>query len=576
MSSEKFARYRQAQGPLPATHWLWPLYGAGLENLGREGRPIQVPMPVCGPDELLVRHDAVGLCFSDTKVIQVGGAHPRLRGRDLEREPVVLGHEVAMTIAQVGENLRDRFHVGERFIIQADIYYHGVGLAYGYALQGGLSQYNVVGPEILKGDEGCYLLPIKPHMGYAQAALTEPWACVVAAYHIAYRTAWKPGGRVLIVFGPKTPYIVRLGEPFDSAAPPAEVLVFQPEYEVWNSLRVRCAQRHVRLDRLSSLEDLAGQTFDDIVLVGGTPELYERLEPLAANGAMINLVGVAGFIGKTQVDVGRLHYDHIGLVGTYTPTISAGYEQPIRSEFRPGGCMLLLGAAGPMGQIHFQRALQAETSPRLVVAASRSMDRLGLLVPKYRDLIAAKEGQTRVLVRAFGERLTEAFCQELLAETGGQGFDDIIVLAPSAQVVADAMPLLAPQGVMNIFAGLPRGTKAAIDLYSIARHGVRLVGSSGSSIADLRHMLEEAESGRLDPNLSVVAISGLGDAKKGLEGVMSQRFPGKVVIYPQVLDFPLTMLPDLKERLPRVYERLGPNESWTVEAEAAFLEELLP
>ncbi|MBC7315610.1 MAG: zinc-binding dehydrogenase [Chloroflexi bacterium] len=238
--------------------------------------------------------------------------------------------------------------------------------------------------------------------------------------------------------------------------------------------------------------------------------------------------------------------------------------------------MLLLGAAGPMGQIHFQRALQAEASPRLVVATSRSMDRLGLLVPKYRDLIAAKEGQTRVLVRAFGERLTEAFCKELLAETGGQGFDDIIVLAPSAQVVADAMPLLAPQGVMNIFAGLPRGTKAAIDLYPIARHGVRLIGSSGSSIADLRHMLEEAESGRLDPNLSVVAISGLGDAKKGLEGVMSQRFPGKVVIYPQVLDFPLTMLPDLKGRLPRVYERLGPNESWTVEAEAAFLEELLP
>ncbi|MBC7316193.1 MAG: hypothetical protein H5T70_07225, partial [Chloroflexi bacterium] len=61
MSSEKFARYRQAQGPLPATHWLWPLYGAGLENLGRGGKPIQAPMPVCGPDELLVRHDAVGL-----------------------------------------------------------------------------------------------------------------------------------------------------------------------------------------------------------------------------------------------------------------------------------------------------------------------------------------------------------------------------------------------------------------------------------------------------------------------------------------------------------------------------------
>ena len=49
-----------------------------------------------------------------------------------------------------------------------------------------------------------------------------------------------------------------------------------------------------------------------------------------------------------------------------------------------------------------------------------------------------------------------------------------------------------------------------------------------------------------------------------------------VVIYPQVLDFPLTLLSDLREALPNVYARLGPNESWTVAAEEAFLEEMLP
>lgn len=575
MASDKWMAYRTASGPLPSRHWLWPLYGAGLENLGREGRPVQVPMPICGADELLVRHDAVGLCFSDTKVIQVGGAHPRLRGRDLTQNPVILGHEVAMTVAQVGENLRDRFHVGERFIIQADIYYRGVGLAYGYALQGGLSQYNVVGREILEGDEGCYLLPIAPSMGYAQAALTEPWACVVAAYRISYRTAWKPSGRVLLVFGPKPPSRVILGEPFSAAKPPAEILVFGAPKEFWDSLGVRASRNHIRLHQVNSLEDLAGQTFDDLVLIGVTPALYEQLEPLAANGALINLIGAAGLHGEAKVDVGRLHYDHLGLVGTDRPVISAGYEPPIRSEFRAGGCMLLLGAAGPMGQMHFQRALQARASPRLIAATSRVMDRLGLLVPKFQDLIRAKEGETRVLVRAFGEHLSEAFRAELLEETGGEGFDDIIVLAPSAQVISEAMPLVAPGGVVNIFAGLPRGTKAAINLRTVVRDGVRLIGSSGSSIADLRQMLNEAEGGYLDPNLSVVAVSGLSDAKAGLEGVMSQRFPGKVVIYPQVLDFPLTMLSDLKERLPRVYALLGPNASWTVEAERAFLEELL-
>jgi hypothetical protein len=74
----------------------------------------------------------------------------------------------------------------------------------------------------------------------------------------------------------------------------------------------------------------------------------------------------------------------------------------------------------------------------------------------------------------------------------------------------------------------------------------------------------------------VAAISGFGSAKEGLEGVVHQAFPGKVVIYPQIESFPLTRLPELADVLPQVYAKLGPNESWTVEAEAEFLRELLP
>jgi hypothetical protein len=92
----------------------------------------------------------------------------------------------------------------------------------------------------------------------------------------------------------------------------------------------------------------------------------------------------------------------------------------------------------------------------------------------------------------------------------------------------------------------------------------------------MRNMLSAAESGVLDPNLSVAAVAGLGDAKKGIEGVMHQTFAGKIVVYPQILDFPLTALEDLKDVLPKVYAKFGPHHSWTVEAEAEFLKELLP
>lgn len=56
--SDKLTAYRRVAGPLPEVNRLWPLYGAGFENLGRDGELIEVPMPQLGPDELLVRHDA--------------------------------------------------------------------------------------------------------------------------------------------------------------------------------------------------------------------------------------------------------------------------------------------------------------------------------------------------------------------------------------------------------------------------------------------------------------------------------------------------------------------------------------
>ena len=197
----KFDTYRSGTAPETKVNRLWPLYGAGLENLGQNDSPIEVPFPEFGPDELLVRHDACGLCFSDIKVIRQGQNHPRIY-RDMKQEPVVLGHEVVMTVIGVGENLKENYKPGDRFILQADIFVDGVGYAYGYEIQGGLSQYNVIDQRVLNGDGGNYLIPIKQTTGYAEAALVEPWACVIAAYYLQYRTELKVGGTAWFI-GPE-------------------------------------------------------------------------------------------------------------------------------------------------------------------------------------------------------------------------------------------------------------------------------------------------------------------------------------------------------------------------------------
>ena len=104
-----YADYRRPPASLPTTSLAWNVYGAGIDRIGRDGRPERVAVEPPAPDQLLIRIDAVGLCFSDVKLLRLGGDHPKLYGRDLATEPTRLGHETSVTIVAVGAELTDRF-----------------------------------------------------------------------------------------------------------------------------------------------------------------------------------------------------------------------------------------------------------------------------------------------------------------------------------------------------------------------------------------------------------------------------------------------------------------------------------
>ena len=83
VASTSYDAYRDAAEPIPSEVLAWNVYGTGIERVGRDGRPELVALDPPGPDQLLIRVDAVGLCFSDVKLIRLGGDHPKLYGRDL-------------------------------------------------------------------------------------------------------------------------------------------------------------------------------------------------------------------------------------------------------------------------------------------------------------------------------------------------------------------------------------------------------------------------------------------------------------------------------------------------------------
>ncbi len=573
--NDKLTDFRHAEAPLPAENHLWPLYGAGFENLGLDGQPIDVPVPAYGPDELLVRHDACGLCFSDIKIIKLGEEHPRIY-RKMADNPVVLGHEIAMTVVGVGENLKGQYHIGDRFTIQADVFVGGIGYAYGYEIQGGLSQYNVIDQRVLHGDDGNYLLKVKPTTGYAESALTEPWACVTAAYGLTYRTGLKAGGTTWIV-GTLTPplkgegsYSISSG--FDEASHPARLLLsgVPQAFDAW--LRERAAALGVEVIDVPDVAAPPVQLIDDIVLLDPNPDLIETVSPWLDQFGIVALIGSQPLERKVNVDIGRVHYNRWVYVGGQSADIARAYSDlPVRSALRPGGRAWFVGAAGPMGRMHVQRAIQMAGSPSVIVCTDVSDLRLDDLKVSYEAEAEAKSIEF-ICVNPMNK---DAYMALLARFQESGGFDDIVVLAPVPIVIAEAAPYLAAKGVMNVFAGVARGTVTQLDLSDAYLKDVRVIGHSASTIDDLRLMLHQAESGQLSPNRSVAAIGSLDAARDGLAAVRDTAFPGKVVIYPQIKEFPLTALPDLGEKLPTVYAKLIDGREWTNEAEEEFLRLML-
>ncbi|NLE44771.1 MAG: alcohol dehydrogenase catalytic domain-containing protein [Chloroflexi bacterium] len=570
--SDKLTEYRQAETPLPDENRLWYLYGAGFESLGRDGKPEAVLMPEYGPNELLVRHDACGHCFSDIKVIRLGEDHPRI-GRDMKKEPVVLGHEVSMTVVGVGANLVDQYSVGDRFIIQAEINVQGFNMAYGYRLQGGLSQFNVLDHRVLDGDDGCYLIPLKPGTGYAESALVEPWACVIAAYKLVYRSGLKDGGTAWVVgtdVNDELPYTISAG--FDSASHPDSLILTQvpPRFAAW--LRERAEELGVAVMETDDASVVPDESIDDIILLGADPDLVEQYSPKLADFGVFALVASESLSRKVSLDVGRIHYNRWVYIGGPGPDIARVYgDLPVRSRLKTGGTALFVGAGGPMGRMHVQHAIEVEDGPAVVVCSDVSDERLADLCASFAKQ-AAEKGIEFICVNPMNKDTYPAQMDAL----NDPGFDDIVVLAPIARVIADSATLLAPQGVMNVFAGVARGTMAEIDLSDVYLRDTRVIGHSASAIEDMLTMLREAEAGRLSPNRSVAAIGSLEAAWDGLHAVHDAAYPGKIVIYPHIKELPLTSLAELKERLPSVYAKLYEGREWTNEAEAELLRVMLP
>ncbi len=311
--------------------------------------------------------------------------------------------------------------------------------------------------------------------------------------------------------------------------------------------------------------------YDDIIIPNPTPEIVNALAPKLEKKGVMFLVGSPVEPGMVTLDVGAIHYQDKRFLGG-GDSLEAIAEANRRNDLKPGGSALFIGAGGPMGQMHVQRAIEKSNGPAKVVVTDLDRGRLDHLVARFGNMAKAKGVEYVTL--APSEFASPDAMNARIRELAPAGYDDVVVLAPVPALVTQAVGLAADFGFVNVFAGLGIGTTASIPLDALCR-GVKIIGCSGSRISDLRRVLELVEAGELDSNRSVAAIGGLNAAHDGLKAVKDAKFPGKTIIYTQIPDLPLMPLEELPARIPELKDKLSPEGAWTKEAEAALLEKYL-
>lgn len=551
---------------LPATQHAIQLVGPGELRLV-ETKDVPVP----GPHQVLARVEAVGLCFSDLKLLKQFSQHAR-KGEiteGLPREvldeipsyvpgsrPTVPGHEVVCRIVALGDGVRHH-RLNERCLVQTDyrtLRTVNSNAAFGYNFEGGLQEYVLMDERViidpLSGER--FLIPVSEDLSASAVALVEPWACVEDSYANPERQGIKPGGRLLVAVGEGL-RIQGLTEALEAARPGLAVVVRAHSTDV---AAVRALG--IRVESAEDLSSLPAESFDDVVYFGVDPRAIEALNDKLAPGGIANIVSQGRRIGEpVSIGIGRVHYGMTRWIGTTGNRAADAYHSiPASGEIRAGDRIAVVGAGGPMGQMHVIRNICQGVPDVSIVGTDVDDSRLHALSIKAGPLAESNRVQLE-LINTTKEGLSGRFSYYAL-------------LAPIGKLVADAIANSREGCLINVFAGIPAPTREKLDLDTYIANRCFMFGTSGSVVRDMRIVLEKIERGQLDTNSSVDAISGMAGAQEGLAAVENRRLAGKIIVYPMLRDLGLIPLTELARHFPTVDEKLEGGQ-WTKAAERELL-----
>ncbi len=308
------------------------MYGA------KDLRLEEFELPAIKEDEILVKVMSDSICMSTYKLVEQGKKHKRAP-QNIDTNPIIVGHEFAGDIVEVGAKWKDQFKPGQKYALQPALNYKGslASPGYSYEFFGGACTYCIIPQEVM--ELGCLLN--YDGESYFEASLGEPMSCIIGGYHANYHTnkqnydhamGTKKDGYILVMGGcgpmglgavsyglcienkPKKIVVTDVSD--DRIARAREVISEEEALKQGVELvYVNTAAMTDPVEGLKAISD--GHGYDDVFVYVPIREVAEMGDELLAfDGCMNFFAGPTDNQFKASINLYNTHYTSTHILGT--------------------------------------------------------------------------------------------------------------------------------------------------------------------------------------------------------------------------------------------------------------------
>jgi L-iditol 2-dehydrogenase len=278
-------------------------------------RAEELPVPVPGPGEVVLKIDAALTCGTDVKTLRRG--HPVM----IPKIPTVFGHELAGTVAAVGAGVSLR--EGDR-VVAANSAPCGAcppcragrpnlceDLLF---VNGAYGEFIALPPRLVSEN----VVPLAASLPAARAAFAEPLACAL----LAIERARVEAGQTVVVLGHGP-----LGCLLGMLAMSRGARVVMVGKAGWRFDRLKHLGFARWLDATAAgnvVEEIrgltAGRGADVVVEATGRPEVWEQAVDAVGRGGSVVFFGGCAPGTSIRLDTRRAHYEELALLGAFHHT----------------------------------------------------------------------------------------------------------------------------------------------------------------------------------------------------------------------------------------------------------------